>query len=140
MSIDATTEVTTEKLIETTQKLTTTQKLETENIATTEKGPSILRKNINDNINNNKVPDFTVNEEACNKTIKTQSSYKYWTDDANKKRKAHKNFDTPRNTNKAKNIILFIGDGMNIDSVTGGRIEAGREKSFMNGVGCGEEY
>lgn len=42
MSIDATTEVTTEKLIETTQKLTTTQKLETENIATIEKGPSIL--------------------------------------------------------------------------------------------------
>ena len=35
--VDATTEVTTEKLIKTTQKLTTTQKLETEKIATTEK-------------------------------------------------------------------------------------------------------
>ena len=33
-----------------------------------------------------------------------------------------------RNTNVAKNVILFLGDGMGVSTVTGGRIYAGQKQ------------
>ena len=39
------------------------------------------------------------------------------------------------NMNRAKNILLFIGDGMNINTITATRVHASRNSS-----NCGEEY
>ena len=43
--------------------------------------------------------------------------------------------DLERNTNVAKNVILFLGDGMGVSTVTAGRIYAGQQAGLS-----GEEH
>ena len=87
--------------------------------------------------NPEKTIDFKTDRDGCRSKIREQSNYNYWKDYGVKHLRQQ---NVEKNIKKAKNIILFIGDGMNIDSVTGGRIEAGRQKSMNTAKGCGEEY
>ncbi len=64
-------------------------------------------------------------------------SIKDWSDDiiADKWRNYGKNkidsvLNKKKNTNIAKNVILFLGDGMGITTVTSGRILKGQLKNF----------
>ena len=41
---------------------------------------------------------------------------------------------------KAKNVIIFVGDGLGISTMTAGRIHAGQKNLENPGVTCGAEY
>jgi len=76
-------------------------------------------------------------DAACKKKIREQSKQKFWDDSMEKE--IEQTEKTKMQIGLAKNIILFIGDGMNLDSVTGGRIEAGRGEA-QTGQGCDAEH
>jgi len=82
---------------------------------------------------------YRSNFAACNKMMEEQMGKEYWRN-RNKENLAKHKADINPYVGYARNIILFIGDGMNIDSVTGGRIEAGRKVAYLNKTGCGEEH
>lgn len=75
---------------------------------------------------------------SCHKVIKDQQKSSYWTnlhdEDLVTKHDQMSKYWQNIDNYKAKNIILFVGDGMNIDTVTATRIVANKNKP-----GCGEE-
>ncbi|XP_065093658.1 alkaline phosphatase-like [Ochlerotatus camptorhynchus] len=60
---------------------------------------------------------------------KNELSIDYWLDNARKT--AHKLIDQPDNKRIAKNVILFLGDGMSIATVAMARIYAGGEEQTL---------
>lgn len=57
-----------------------------------------------------------------------ESTSHFWQIEAQKRLK--KQLEKKENKNVAKNLILFIGDGMSISTVTAGRIYSGQKKGF----------
>jgi len=88
--------------------------------------------------------EINATEYVCKQTITTltandinQNSKSAWYSAGETKIKANKvNLSTVNNeTGKAKNIILFVGDGMGISTITAARILAGQRQGLL-----GEEY
>lgn len=81
--------------------------------------------------------------DNCGEMIKKQSTSDYWENFGADK--IMEKFDAQKTQKKlqtvAKNIILFVGGGMNVDTIGAARIQAGKfEATRKNQPGCGEEH
>lgn len=57
-----------------------------------------------------------------------ESTSHFWRSEAQKK--LRKQLEKKENTNKAKNVIMFLGDGMSISTITAARIYFGQKMGF----------
>lgn len=61
-----------------------------------------------------------------------ESSMKFWNEKAQNKLKHILNQQNKLNTNKAKNVIFFLGDGMGISTVAATRMFTGGEENYLS--------
>ena len=81
-------------------------------------------------------------DEHCEEMIKDQSTLEFWEEFGGQKiMEKLDNLDKQTHLQRAaKNIILFVGGGMNVDTITAARIQAGKWAAKSSSKGCGEEH